>query len=988
MLKRCYISITFLLFLSFFGYAFRSHIVDAAEPVLPAGFQIDRSPTGLDPYKLVGMEFMADGSHFNIGKEGRVSYTDKLNNVRFLTINGRANVQNIYDFQDMGFTSFALAKNFATTGKVYTGYTYIGSDAKNYARISEWTIVNPASPTAMNNERVIVDGVSEMFCDEPNTTVRSHGLGQIVVDNNGNLLFSIGDASSFVHASPCALRAQDNVSPFGKLIHIQPDGKGVATNPMYDAANPSSWQSRWMAKGLRNTWSISVDPRNNTVLGGDVGWGTYEEINVIKPGGNYGWPCFEGPTQTPGYKDMQTCKTLYTQPNVVTPAFYSMNRSGRGAAVISCAMYMGTAYPEAYRNKCFFGDYAGAYIKTLELDLFGKVVAGPTDFGNDIGNPVMIRACGSQMCYADFESSTIAKIKYAAGNQAPVARASTTVNVPTKTVSFDGRESYDSDGDQLTFAWDFGDGTTSNLPAPAHAYPGNGPYTATLTVRDTLGASNTVSLRVTPGNNSPVITINAAAGKVYAANEAVQLTATVTDTESGSSLPVTWSTDILHCPYGVCHVHTADSGTTLAAGIAYTKPFEAHGFDSTMRFRAKVTDGSGVTASAEYIANPFLKTVTIKSVLSGQINGVDGLTGQAVVGSTVSVSTPQASTCWTFSKWSDGGAQFHTFKMPASDVTLHSTYDSNIDAKRAQNAFLGDPTGPITNLGAGYVRTYAGGNVYCKEGLGTYVAYGEILRKYLQGGGHITYGYPVTDEHEVAGGRASNFENTNIYWSGATKAHLVLGDIRKKYLALGGPAAYGLPLTDELKTPSGKGQYNDFAGGRSIYWSSATGSKAVYGSIRLKWLALGGENGWMGLPLTDEYAAGQGRANNFQKGNIYWSSATGSHEVHGAILGKYLALGGPVKYGLPTTDELVGSDATGRYSNFTGGRSIYWSPATGPYAVYGAIRSYYSLLGAERSRLRYPTSDEYSVTGGRANNFQGGRIMWRAADGHVTVSYY
>jgi len=724
------------------------------------------------------------------------------------------------------------------------------------------------------------------------------------------------------------------------------------------------------------------------VLGGDVGWGTYEEINVIRPGGNYGWPCFEGPTQTPGYKDMQTCKTLYTQPNVVTPAFYDMNRTGRGSAVISCAMYMSTAYPDIYKNKCFFGDYAGAYIKTLELDLLGKVVAGPTDFGNDIGNPVMIRACGSQMCFADFESSTVAKIKYTAGNQTPVAVASSTVNVPTKTVSFDGLKSYDSDRDQLTFAWNFGDGTTSTLPAPKHTYAGNGPYTASLTVKDTLGASNTATLKVTPGNNSPVITINAPSAKVYAAAESVGLTATVTDVESGSNLPVAWSTDILHCPYDVCHVHTGDSGSTLAAGVTYTKPFDAHGSDSKMRFRAKVTDGSGVTTTAEYIANPYLKTVTIKSVLSGQINGIEGLTSRVVVGTTVSVSTPQTSTCWTFNKWSDGGAQLHTFKMPAVDVTLTSTYDSSIGTKRAQTAFLGDPTGPITNLGAGYVRTYAGGNAYCKEGVGTYVVYGAILEKYLQVGGHVAYGYPVTDEYAVVDGRASNFENLNIYWSGATGAHFVLGAILVKYLALGGPATYGLPVTDELTTPSGKGQYNDFAAGRSIYWTPATGPQAVVGAIRLKWLSLGGENGFMGFPLTDEYAASDGRANDFQGGNIYWSPATGTHEVHGLILGKYLALGGPVGYGLPMTDELAGSVGSGRYNNFSAGRSIYWSPATGPYAVYGAIKSYYSSLGAEKSRLGYPTSDEYSVSGGRANNFQGGRIVWRAADGRVTVNYY
>jgi len=71
--------------------------------------------------------------------------------------------------------------------------------------------------------------------------------------------------------------------------------------------------------------------------------------------------------------------------------------------------------------------------------------------------------------------------------------------------------------------------------------------------------------------------------------------------------------------------------------------------------------------------------------------------------------------------------------------------------------------------------------------------------------------------------------------------------------------------------------------------------------------------------------------------------------VHGAILTEYLiAAGGPAVYGLPLTDETTTPDGVGRFNHFQGGRSIYWTPATGAHAVYGAIRAAWAARGWER----------------------------------------
>ncbi|WP_461858215.1 LGFP repeat-containing protein, partial [Arthrobacter sp. C152] len=108
---------------------------------------------------------------------------------------------------------------------------------------------------------------------------------------------------------------------------------------------------------------------------------------------------------------------------------------------------------------------------------------------------------------------------------------------------------------------------------------------------------------------------------------------------------------------------------------------------------------------------------------------------------------------------------------------------------------------------------------------------------------------------------------------------------------------------------------------------------------------LGGSSSFLGTPVGNPYDIPGGRAQEYSYGTIYWSPGTGAHEVHGAIRGHYLALGGPAGIlGLPLTDETATPGAAGRYNDFAAG-SIYWSPGTGAREVHGAIRGHYLALG-------------------------------------------
>ena len=263
-----------------------------------------------------------------------------------------------------------------------------------------------------------------------------------------------------------------------------------------------------------------------------------------------------------------------------------------------------------------------------------------------------------------------------------------------------------------------------------------------------------------------------------------------------------------------------------------------------------------------------------------------------------------------------------------------------------------------------------------------------IQAKYAALGGPTSFlGASVGPEFDTPGGRAQRYEHGHIYWSAGTGAHEVHGTILEKFVGFGGvPSFLGYPVTDETGLPGGA--VSAFTGG-SVYWSPSTGAFEVHGLIGVHYRDLGGPAG-LGYPVTDETTTpdGAGRYNHFTGGSIYWTPATGAHEVHGAIRARWAALGWEQGLaGYPVTDETDVPGVPGaRMSVFAGtNAAIYWSPATGAHEVYGSIRAFYTdRAGGPAGRLGLPTSGEYATQSGRASNFTHGRLDWNARTGAVT----
>lgn len=188
----------------------------------------------------------------------------------------------------------------------------------------------------------------------------------------------------------------------------------------------------------------------------------------------------------------------------------------------------------------------------------------------------------------------------------------------------------------------------------------------------------------------------------------------------------------------------------------------------------------------------------------------------------------------------------------------------------------------------GKVWTFANGACIC-DNPATFQAFqigGAIYAKWVALGG-LAFGAPTTDETATPDGigRFNHFQDgKSIYWSPDTGAAAVMGSIREKWAQLGWER-FGYPVTDELGTPDGRGRYNHFSGGASIYWTPETGAHAVYGEIRKRWETLGWERSYLGYPVADETAFTEGgRASEFQNGGIYWWPDTGAIDLKDVVV--------------------------------------------------------------------------------------------------------
>lgn len=132
--------------------------------------------------------------------------------------------------------------------------------------------------------------------DSPPST--NHNGGNIHFGPDGKLYISIGDNGTNSQNS------QELDDPRGKMLRINADGTIPMDNPFYDDGNPSTGNDdRIYALGLRNSFDFDFHPLTGDLVATENGPSVDDEVNIILPGLNYGWPVVTGIAGNPLYED-------------------------------------------------------------------------------------------------------------------------------------------------------------------------------------------------------------------------------------------------------------------------------------------------------------------------------------------------------------------------------------------------------------------------------------------------------------------------------------------------------------------------------------------------------------------------------------------------------------------------------------------------------------------------------------------------------------
>lgn len=112
------------------------------------------------------------------------------------------------------------------------------------------------------------------------------------------------------------------------------------------------------------------------------------------------------------------------------------------------------------------------------------------------------------------------------------------------------------------------------------------------------------------------------------------------------------------------------------------------------------------------------------------------------------------------------------------------------------------------------------------------------------------------------------WDYSHMHYVNGARTHRVYGAICEKWVAMGADRGFGPPVSEEL--PSAHGRMQCFADQAVIYWSGRTGAHAVIGAIAKAYREAGGDASCLGLPVSDEESAVDGKVSRFEHGTISW----------------------------------------------------------------------------------------------------------------------
>lgn len=271
-----------------------------------------------------------------IGKQGNLYAFDNDP-----AVNSYTEVLNIQDrvegsTSEAGFLGAAFHPQWPDVPELFVSYT-TGTSTQLTSRISRIPFVNGAFDP--DQEEVLLE------IEQPFT---NHNGGNILFGPDGYLYAGFGDGGS--GGDPYG-NGQNTDVLLGKMLRIDVDSGdpyGIpADNPFADGQGGRPEIYAW---GMRNPWRWSFDRASGDLWVGDVGQNTWEEVDIVERGGNYGWDTREGAHCYP----TDPCETA----GLIDP-ISEYNHNGDSASMVGGYVYRGSAIPDLVGTYLYTDTYTG-----------------------------------------------------------------------------------------------------------------------------------------------------------------------------------------------------------------------------------------------------------------------------------------------------------------------------------------------------------------------------------------------------------------------------------------------------------------------------------------------------------------------------------------------------------------------------------------------------------------------------------------------------
>ncbi|MEJ5994313.1 PQQ-dependent sugar dehydrogenase [Pedobacter sp. Du54] len=291
-----------------------------------------------------GISVMPDGRFLITQKEGTMVIV-LANGTLAKKITGLPKVD---DAGQGGLLDVTLSPDFAKSRLVYWAYSEPQSKGALLA-IAKGKLA--ANETAIENQTVI-------YRATPAHTGKLQYGSRIVFDKKGNLFVSTGERSD----KDIRVQAQYLNSSLGKILHLTPEGKAVAGGPFAGNANV---KPEIFSYGHRNPDGLVIHPQTGELWEAEFGPKGGDELNLIKPGKNYGWPILTYGTE---YSGQKVGEGIQQKVGMEQPVYYWNPSISPG----SIAFYTGNI--AEWKNNLFVAALGGSHI--IRLVIKGNKVLG------------------------------------------------------------------------------------------------------------------------------------------------------------------------------------------------------------------------------------------------------------------------------------------------------------------------------------------------------------------------------------------------------------------------------------------------------------------------------------------------------------------------------------------------------------------------------------------------------------------------------------